>query len=441
MPIRTKAAEKRDPPRDPRADGLRTAAGMIAAGALFAAAELLIVVSTGFFGWGRAEALLFFALRPWLLIAAAAAVSRCGWRERATFYGAGLFLAAISESLFLVGLGAENPWPEAARGLLAGGLAALVIDTAVQLARRFLGRFGTAIGAVGAMALLLLPGALRPYEAIAIGRSATKPGERRDLMLLTALPLIWGEKGPLDPGSRPAAAFPMLEREFSVRALDVLDATSLGTGSLLLLAQPRALAPSELADLDAWIRRGGRALILTDPALQWPSELPLGDIRRPPPIGLLRPLLDHWGLELEGPAKPGIVLEEIKVGGERRRLAMLAPGRFATRGGSCRIGATPYIARCRIGSGEAILIADADMLHDRLWVGGSSGTARHARTSDNPLILAEFLDALGGTHRVRAEQPVEWLSGGANRTAALLLALLPLLAAAAPAAWSAVRRR
>lgn len=414
---------------------------MIAAGSLFAATELLIVIATGFFGWGRAEALLFFALRPWLLIAAAAAIAGRDWRDRAMFYAAALILAALSETLFLVGLRAANPWPEAARGLVAGAVAAVFIDAMVQLARRFVGRFGTAVGVLVLLALFLLPGALRPYEAIAIGRSGSPAGERRDLMLLTGLPLIWGEKGPLDPTSRGAAAFPMLEREFSVRPLDVLDARSLGSGSLLLLAQPRALAPAELADLDAWIRQGGRALILTDPTLQWPSELPLGDIRRPPAIGLLGPLLEHWGLELRSPAKAGIVLEDIQVGGERRRLAMFAPGRFARSGRSCEIGPTPHIARCRLGSGKAIVLADADMLHDRLWVGGASGTERHARTSDNPLILADLLDELGGTRRGRSERPVAWLSREANRSAALLLALLPLLAATAPAAWFVLRRR
>jgi len=36
----------------------------------------------------------------------------------------------------------------------------------------------------------------------------------------------------------------------------------------VLLAQPRALRPAELAAFDSWIRDGGRALVLADPALQ-----------------------------------------------------------------------------------------------------------------------------------------------------------------------------
>jgi hypothetical protein len=86
-------------------------------------------------------------------------------------------------------------------------------------------------------------------------------------MLMTGLPIVWGEAGPFDPASKPAAAYVELQREFAFRPVDVLDADSLGRGKLLFLAQPQRLAPAELAALDAWIRGGGRALILTDPML------------------------------------------------------------------------------------------------------------------------------------------------------------------------------
>ena len=46
--------------------------------------------------------------------------------------------------------------------------------------------------------------------------------------------------------------------------------------------------------------------ILTDPVLVWPSELALSDIRRPPPVGLLGPLLTHWGLRLEASEMRGL---------------------------------------------------------------------------------------------------------------------------------------
>jgi hypothetical protein len=412
---------------------------LLAGGAFYALAELLIVLLLGFSAWGRAEALLFLAVRPWLLIVAAAVVARQSLRSRAVFYACALSLAALSESIFLFGLGAENPWPEAGRGLVAGAMAVLVADAAVQLGRRILPRFGGPGAAFVLAILLLIPGSLRPYEAIALGGGGPGARERHDLMLMSALPLEWGESGPLDPASRPAAVHAMLAKEFVVRPLDVLDDESLSSGRLLLLAQPRALAPVELVALDAWVRRGGKALILTDPSLAWPSELPLGDIRRPPAMGLLGPLLTHWGLAVEVPAERRGVIEIS--GPRKRRLAMFAPGRFVRTAGSCALDPSGHVARCRLGTGAAILVADADLMHDRLWLGtGADGAERHARISDNPLLIADWLDELSGHDRKRAVAPVQWMSGDADITKALMLALLPLVAAASPLVWRVAAR-
>ncbi len=415
---------------------------LAAAAAAYAAAELLITVFVGrFFSWGRAEALLFFAFRPWLLLVGAVLAQRSGWSGRYVFYVLALLLAALSQSLFLTGLGAANPWPEAARGMAAGAGLVLLFDLALQLGNRLSGKAGRSAATAALAILLVVPNALRPYEAIAIGRSAAPPAQKRDLMLMSALPLVWGEKGPLDPGSRPAAAYKALAEEFRIRPLDVLDEKSLARGRLLLVAQPRALAPEELVALDAWVRRGGRALILTDPQLVWPSELPLGDIRRAPAIGLLDPLLSHWGLEMQPPDEARPLIRDISSGGHRRRLIMFAPGRFGSARGGCTVGPAPQIAHCRVGRGRAVLLADADMMHDGWWVGPGGGTERHARLSDNVLIVADWLDSLAGAPRPRAEPPVQWLDPAASRSRAWLLGLLPILAAAAPAASLRLRRR
>jgi hypothetical protein len=348
----------------------------------------------------------------------------------------------ISQSLFLGALGASNPLPEAARGLLAGALLILAIDLVIQLGRRFLRRLGRVLGAAAVVMLFLLPGGLRPYEAVVMaGPGHAGTVEKPDLMLLTALPLVWGELGPLDASSKPAAAFKFLEREFAIRSLDVLDRTSLGSGTLLFLAQPRALAPAEFVALDDWVRNGGRALILTDPALIWPSELPLGDIRRPPAIGLLGPVLEHWGLRLGPPAEPRAELQQIRSAGANRRLVMFARGRFSSDNGLCTLALDALLADCRIGKGRAILLADADMLHDRLWVGSvGSGTERHTRLADNPLVVADQLDDLAGLKRGRTAGDVQWLDLGADRRLALALGLVPLLLAATPAIARTVRR-
>ncbi|MDP8914081.1 MAG: GldG family protein, partial [Pseudomonadota bacterium] len=274
------------------------------------------------------------------------------------------------------------------------------------------------------------------------GAGRTEAAEKPDLMLLTALPLVWGELGPLDASSRPAAAFKSLEREFAVRPLDVLDRTSLGSGTLLLLAQPRALAPTEFVALDDWVRNGGRALILTDPQLIWPSELPLGDIRRPPAIGLLGPVLEHWGLRLDPPAEPRAKVEQISSDSANRRLVMFAPGRLSSNTRLCTVALHAALADCRIGKGRAIVLADADMLHDRLWVGPvGSGTERHTRLADNPLVVADQLDALAGVKRERLAGNVQWFDPAADRRLAVALGLFPLLLAATPAIARTIRRR
>lgn len=442
MPIRTRARKSPDRKAnrgpDPRLSRLPR---LLAVGAALAATELLIAVVLGrFFSWGRAEALLFFAFRPWLLLVAAFIVSRWPAVERTGLYAGFLLLAAISESLFLISLGAQEPWREAVRGLAAGAVLAVAVDLTLQVAQRLFGELGHRIAAAAVLAVFFVPGALAPYEAIAIGGAGNAAVEKRDLMMITGLPLVWGEHGPLDPRSRPAGSFKALEREFNVRPLDVLDARSLASGRLLLIAQPRPLAPSELVALDNWVRRGGRALILTDPMLLWPSDLPIGDVRRAPAIGLLRPLLAHWGVRMETPSEARLVVEEIRTGGETRRLVVFAPGRFASA--ACTIASQALVADCRIGAGRAILIADADMMHDRLWIGpGTAGAERHGRVADNPLIVADLLDELAGAPRRRPEKPVAWLDSDSNRGSAILLALLPLALAAAPAAWRSARAR
>jgi len=267
-------------------------------------------------------------------------------------------------------------------------------------------------------AFLLLAGAVPP---------ATSPEPRPAAMLMTGLPLVWGEKGPFDPNSRPAAAYQELSREFSFRPVDVLDPETLGRGRLLFLAQPQRLAPAELAALDGWIRSGGRALILTDPMLTWPSELPPGDIRRPPPAGLLAPLLHHWRLALEAPAEPG----EVAVLWNGRRILLDSPGRFRSSSPDCVVGPESWTAVCRLGRGTVRLVADADLMRDSIWA--PRGPER--RSADNPAVVGEWLDALAGTQRQRPRR------GGSDRSWARLAAPAPAVLAAIAGIALLLRRR
>ncbi len=404
---------------------------MLAIAALLAAAEIgATLILGGFFGLGRAEPLLFFAFRPWMLLAAALIVAGRGWRDRLLLYASALLLAFLGESALLLVLGAGDPWSGGIHGLGAGATLALAFDLAVQIGRRF-GRVGLGTAAALALAVLLLPGGLRPYDALVLpdaprDASATAKPE---LMLFTALPIIWGEGGAFDPAARPAASFRALEHEFRVRALDVLDRASLGQGRLLLIAQPRALDPGEFVALDAWVRRGGRALILTDPALTWPSKLPLGDLRRPPPVGLLAPLLTHWGLQLDPPFDPAVQvrLGRVRADGPPRRLVMASVGGLRrTRPGCLAAGGQ---ALCAKGAGRAVLIADADLLNDTLWLPEDAETDLRQRTADNPLVVADLLDSLAGLSRRRVIDPIQWIDPAVSPPAALLAGLLPLLLA------------
>lgn len=248
--------------------------------------------------------------------------------------------------------------------------------------------------------------------------AAAPDAPRPKVMLMTGLPLVWGERGPFDPASRPQASYSRLREWFDFQPVDVLDRATLARGRILFLAQPNRLAPRELAALDGWVRGGGRALILTDPMLTWPSELPLGDIRRPPPVGLLGPLLGHWRLTLEPPARPG----EVEAEWNGSRILLDSPGRLRSSGPQCVVGAESWTARCLIGRGMVRIVADADLMRDSPTAASSSG---------NPAAVRAWLDEVAGTRR----------PGPGGRTGIPGAAGLALLVAAAGIAVLLHRRR
>lgn len=266
--------------------------------------------------------------------------------------------------------------------------------------------------ATAGAALLLLPAEARACNDAAPAEAGPS------VMLMTGLPLVWGEKGPFDSTARLQEAYSRLSQEFRFRPVDVLDATTLARGRLLFLAQPNRLAPAELTALDGWIRSGGRALILTDPMLSWPSELPLGDIRRPPPVGLLGPLLGHWRLALEAPAEPS----EVGASWNGRRIRLQSPGRFRSSGPDCAVGPEGWTAVCRLGLGRVRLVADADLMRDSLWA--PDGPERPA--AENPAVVGEWLDELAGTARHRPR--LAPAGGNGARRAWIAAAMLAVLA-------------
>lgn len=202
---------------------------------------------------------------------------------------------------------------------------------------------------IGIVGLLLLLSCREATPARA--PDAAKP----ELFLLTPLPIVWGESFGIDqPGS---PALEALEEMYRVTAVDL--PSLVPDGALLLTAQPRALPAEELVQLDAWVSRGGRLLLLADPALEWESDLALGDPRRAPTSFPDTGLLQHWGLRLDAPEERGP--RQLELGG--KAILTGSPGKLVRTGGSCAVDSQGLIARCRVGQGRAAVIADADFLN------------------------------------------------------------------------------
>jgi hypothetical protein len=185
---------------------------------------------------------------------------------------------------------------------------------------------------------------------------APKPADRSkpDLFLLTSLPIAWSEEFALDQPKSPVLS--ALEQDYRVTLIDL--PSQLPKRALLLAAQPRALPAEELVKLDAWVRDGGRMLLLADPMLEWPSNLPLGDKRRPPTAFADTGLLQHWGLRLDAPEERGQARTE--VGG--RSVLTASPGSLFSQSSVCRVAESRLVGECLIGRGRATIIADADFL-------------------------------------------------------------------------------
>lgn len=220
--------------------------------------------------------------------------------------------------------------------------------------------------------LLAVCGALVLFSAFALKRPQGD-GPKPVLVMMTTLPLQWSEGGieaDLAQDARPHPAFARLSKHYDIVPIDDLKTWAPKPGHILLLAQPRALAPAELVRLDDWVRKGGRVLILADPALQWGSLYPLGDKRRPLFTSLLSPLFTHWGIELVLPMtdERPLVIRDIGAFNIRTQ----TPGEWLPKDGvrqACVIRAQGILADCRIGKGRALLVADADLLDTAYWEG------------------------------------------------------------------------
>ncbi len=214
---------------------------------------------------------------------------------------------------------------------------------------------------------------------------------------VTALPLFWPEGkgiGELLAGVGEGGPAPVTSHK--VRAIDHVDATTLAGLDALLIAQPRLFRPEELVALDHWIGEGGRALIFADPLLLWPSVLPPGDPRRPPLTSLLDPLLAHWGVRLE-PARRDAAGVERRMLDSGHVMLLAGASRFTVvdsgeRRARCALAGRGLMALCRVGRGEVRLVADADLLDERLWLADPRHPHRpETWSADIPVLVDAWL--------------------------------------------------
>ena len=207
---------------------------------------------------------------------------------------------------------------------------------------------------------------------------ATQP--RPALHLLTPLPLVWSETFGLDQPASPIIE--RIEQDFRVTPVDL--PSQLPENGLLLAVQPRALPAEELVALDAWVRRGGKLLLLADPALEWLSELALGDPRRAPPMFPDTGLLRHWGLRLDAPDERGPAERRL----DQRTILTASPGTLTRTGGSCEVVTSGFAARCSLGQGEVLVVADSD------WLNVGTPDGLDGPTGENLDGLAAALESL-----------------------------------------------
>lgn len=200
-----------------------------------------------------------------------------------------------------------------------------------------------------------------------------EPREQPRLGLLTTLPIYWPESldiaEAIEGDAPPHWARTALEEDYRLAPLDTLDAlaerdASAGKLQFLLLAQPRALSPSENVALDSWVRGGGRALIFADPLLTGHSRFAIGDRRRPQDVILLSPILRRWGIELQFDPQQSAGDRQVPVG--KASVPVSQAGSFEkiipSAAADCRIEAGGLVADCRIGEGRALVVADAALL-------------------------------------------------------------------------------
>lgn len=214
---------------------------------------------------------------------------------------------------------------------------------------------------------------------------------KNKLALMSSIPLILGEvtvEQMARGESNPSAAYLLLKEYYDIVPIDSID-DRLSQVNMLLMAQTRPLSASELVSVDQWVREGGQIVILSDVALQWPSDYALGDKRRPTFTSLLSPLFSYWGLEQLLLLKES---EELSIPLDKYNVTTVTPSEWGllesgSQGVDCSLSNNGFEANCHVGKGKAILIGDSDFINDRHW-------QSYYGKDDNMLYLLDKLQSL-----------------------------------------------
>jgi hypothetical protein len=215
---------------------------------------------------------------------------------------------------------------------------------------------------------------------------APSAADRAALGLMTSLPLYWplgAELGAIASGEAPPPwQRRVIEARYALAPLDTLspipaladgapDTDPLARLDRLAVIQPRGLSPADNVALDRWVQRGGRLLLVLDPALTGEYDLPLGDPRRPTDSALIPPVVARWGLAVSfDEAQPLAVVTQSLAGAA---LPLALSGKITVAGTACTVLAAGAAAQCRVGDGQVTLIADAAVFeHPELAGDGGS---------------------------------------------------------------------
>ena len=209
--------------------------------------------------------------------------------------------------------------------------------------------------------------------------------ERPPLGLMTSLPLYWPLGAGLEDIAAGTAPPPWqrtaIEARYALVPLDTLspvralspdqpDSDPLAQLDRLAVIQPRGLSPADNVALDAWVRKGGRLLLVLDPALTGEYDLPLGDPQRPVDAALIPAVVARWGMAVSFDEDQETAVVSTALG--KAALPLALAGQIAMTdpaAADCTLFALNAAAVCQVGKGQVTLITDAAAFEHRELAG------------------------------------------------------------------------